>query len=83
MKILIVLALILILFFYVWKESQALKMVVKIDALRKESKRLIDEHKRLVALVEINSMLPVIEAKALAMGLRHTTQADTISRILK
>ena len=83
MKLIIVFAVVLLLFFYVWEESQALKLVGQINQLKKEIKYLNDEHKRLVAQAEINSTLPLIEQKALALGLRHSAEADIIGIIIK
>ncbi len=81
MKLLIVISIILILFFYVWEESQAIKLMGEINKLKKERDRLLDEKKQLVAITEVYSTLPRIEQKAREIGLRHSTGADIIDFI--
>ena len=83
MKLLVVFSIILILFLYIWSESQALKLVNEVNKLNAARNQMVDEKQQRVALLESFSTLPRIEQKALELGLRHVTEADILNRIVR
>jgi len=81
MKLLIAFSIILLLFLYVWSESQALKLVNEVNRLKNEYNCLVDERRQLMALVELYSTLPRIEQKAQELGMHHSSAAEILGRI--
>ncbi len=81
MKLLIILSIILILFLYVWGESQALKLINEVNRLKIEYNRLLDQKRQSIALVELYSTLPRIEQKALELGMHPARDEEIIGLI--